>query len=154
MDNQKLKEYFNFDEEDLLANRAGDFSEKQKNDILKDIKRFEKGIFGLGTKSDLTEHSVRKADGPINIVRQEYAGEHRPSNFNIYLHIGGKQFSVDEDIADVMMQGDVYVVYYDYMGSMKKGVKRSIKGERDSYEVYYDDSEGIILSAELISKAK
>jgi hypothetical protein len=53
-----------------------------------------------------------------------------------------------------MGQGDVYAVYYDYMGSMKRGVKRSIQGEKDAYEIYFDDSEGIILSAELITKAK
>jgi hypothetical protein len=42
MDDQKLKDFFGFDESDLQANRSGNFSEKQKNDILKDIKRFEK----------------------------------------------------------------------------------------------------------------
>jgi hypothetical protein len=154
MDDQKLKEYFNFDEEDLQANRSGNFSEKQKNDILKDIKRFEKGFLGLGTKTDITGHSVRKAEGPVSIVKQEFDGEHGHFSINVYLHVGGRQFNVDEDIADVMDQGNTYAVYYDYMGSMKRGVKRSIKGEQDSYEVYNDDSEGIILSAELMSKAK
>ena len=61
---------------------------------------------------------------------------------------------MDEGVEDVMMQGEVYAVYYDYKGSMKKGVKRSIKGEKEAYTIYHDDSEGIILSAELISKAK
>ncbi len=157
MDDQKLKDYFNFDEADLQANRSGNFSEKQKNDILKDKKRFENGLLllvGLGPKTDLSEHSVRKAEGAVNIVRQEFNGEHGHFNINVYLHIGGKQFNMDEDLADVMMQGNVYAVYYDYMGSMKRGVKRSIKGERDAYEVYYDDSEGIILSVEFVSKAK
>jgi hypothetical protein len=102
----------------------------------------------------MTGHSVRKAEGPVNIVRQEFNGEHGHYTTSMYLHIGDKQFNVDVDLADMMMPGDVFSVYYDYMGSIKRGVKRSIKGERDAYEVYYDDSEGIILSAEFISKAK
>ena len=161
MEDQELKEFFNFDEDDLQANRNGDFSEKQKIDILKDKKRFEKGGFsflaslgGHKDEMDLSEDSLKKAEGPVNIVRQEFNREHGLSTTNIYLHIDGKQFNVDEGLEEVMRQGDVYAVYYDYMGSMKKGVKRSIKGEKEAYEVYYDDSEGIILSAELISKAK
>ena len=55
-------------------------------------------------------------------------------NTSVYheLHIGGKEFSVDEGLADVMMQGDEYIIYYDM----------------DNDEI------GNILSAELISKAK
>jgi hypothetical protein len=161
MEDQKLQDYFNFDEEDLQANRSGDFSEKQKNDILKDKKRFEnKGLASLlhpegrGTQTDISGDSLIKAEGPVNIVREEFSGEHGHFKAGVYLHIDGKQFAMDEDLADVMSQGDVYAVYYDYKGSMKKGVKRSIKGEKEAYEIYYDDSEGIILSAELISKAK
>ncbi len=160
MQGQKLQEYFQFDEADLQANRNGYFSEKQKNDILKDKKRFEnRGLAsrlplgGHGTKPDLSEDSLKKAQGPVNIVRQESSGEHGHFNTGYYLHIGGKQFNVDEDLADVMVQGDVYAVYYDYLGSMKRGVKRSIQGEKEAYQVYYNDSEGIILSAEWVSKA-
>ncbi len=160
MENQELMDYFQFDEADLLANRNGDFSEKQKNDILKDKKRFEnKGLASLlsigghGTKTDLSGDSLKEAEGPVEIVREEFNAGHGHINTGVYLHIGGKRFNVDGDLADVMSQGDVYAVYYDYPGSMKNGVKRSIKGEKDAYEIYYDDSEGIILSAEFISKA-
>ena len=161
MDDHKLQDYFHFDENDLQANRNGNFSEKQKNDILKDKKRFENralasllSLGGSGTQSDLSGDSLEKVEGPVNIVREEFIGEHGHFKTGVYLHIGGKQFNVDEDLADGISQGDIYAVYYDYKGSMKKGVKRSIQGEKDAYEVYYDDSEGIILSAELISKAK
>ena len=161
MQEQKLMDYFKFDEADLLANRNGDFSEKQKNDLLKDKKRFEnKGLASLlsigghGTKTDLSGDSLKKAEGPVEIVREEFNVGHGHFNTGVYLHISGKQFNVDEGLADVISQGDVYAVYYDYLGSMKNGVKRSIKGEKDAYEIYFDDSEGIILSAELITKAK
>jgi len=161
MEEQKLSDIFKFDEADLQANRRGNFSEKQKNDILKDKKRFEnRGLASLlpsgghGTNTDLSGDSLKKAEGPVNIVREEFRGENGHIHTGVYLHIDGKQFAVDEDLANVMSQGDVYAVYYDYMGSMKRGVKRSIQGEKDAYEIYYDDSDGIILSAELISKAK
>jgi hypothetical protein len=161
MQDQKLMDYFQFDEDDLQANRKGDFSEKQKNDILRNKKRFEnRGLASLlasggrGTKTDLSGDSLKKAEGPVNIVQEEFRGASGHFHSGVYLHIGGKQFAVGEDLASVMSQGDVFAVYYDYMGSMKRGVKRSIPGEKDAYEIYYDDSEGIILSAELVSKAK
>jgi len=156
LDIQKLEDYFKFDEADLQANRSGYLSEKQKNHILEDQKRFEKGtlgFLGIGVKTDITGHTVRKAEGPVNIVRQEFNSAHGHFHTGVYLHIDGKQFNVDEDLANVLTQGYVYTVYYEYMGSMKKGVKRSIIGERDAYEIYYDDSEGIILSVEFVSKA-
>jgi hypothetical protein len=128
---------------------------------LQDKKRFEKrslaSLLPLGghePKTDLSEDSLRKAEGPVSIAREEFSGEHGHFHSGVYLHINGKQFAVDEDLSNLMGQGDVYAVYYDYMGSMKRGVKRSIQGEKDAYEIYFDDSEGIILSAELITKAK
>ena len=155
MDNQKLEDYFKFDAADLQANRSGLFSEKQKKHIFEDQKRFEKGalgFLGIGAKTDSTGHTVRKAEGPVNIIRQEFNSAHGHFHTGVYLQIDDKQFNVDEDLANVMSQGDVYAVYYEYMGSMKKGIKRSIIGERDAYEIYYDDSEGIILSVEFVSK--
>ena len=38
MDNQKLKEYFNFDESDLYANRNGSLTEKQKTRLAAELK--------------------------------------------------------------------------------------------------------------------
>ena len=38
MDNQKLKEYFNFDEGDLNANRNGSLTEKQKTRLIAELK--------------------------------------------------------------------------------------------------------------------
>ena len=155
LDNQKLENYFKSDEADLQANRSGYFSEKQKEHILADQKRFEKGalgFLGIGAKTDISGHTVRKAEGPVNIVRQESNSAHRHFQTGVYLHIDGKQFNVDEDLASVITQGDVYAVYYEYMESMKKEVKRSIIGEGAAYEIYYDGSEGIILSVEILSK--
>ena len=47
MDDQKLKDYFKFDEEDLQANQQGELSERQKNDILNRKKKWPaKPCFG------------------------------------------------------------------------------------------------------------
>jgi hypothetical protein len=74
--------------------------------------------------------TLATATGPVNIVKDErynastkrYTEEHE-------LHVGGVEFDVEAELADMMMQGDVYAVYY-------------IKETRD------------ILSLELLSRAK
>ncbi len=82
---------------------------------------------------------VKKAEGPINIVkaiRESYnSSTNTHSSYAVHeLHIGGCSFDVKERIADVMMQGDVYAVYY--------------------ADINLEDMEDPILSAELIEKAK
>lgn len=82
---------------------------------------------------------VKKAEGPINIVkaiRESYnSSTHTHSTYSVYeLHVGGRSFEVDSGIADVMMQGDVYAVYY--------------------ADINLEDSEDPVLSAELLEKAK
>jgi hypothetical protein len=47
MDDQKLKDIFKFDEGDLLANRSGNLSEKQKNEIVKRRKEWKKNRIKL-----------------------------------------------------------------------------------------------------------
>ncbi len=185
MDDQKLKDYFKFDEGDLQANRSGYLSEKQKNAILKRRKDFKNnGIkyalvcigLGLGVvvidwgisvarqsphldsgalivagvlcilgflmliltltsqsaKTDISEDTVKKAEGPVNIIKADRTRNdpsgHITHYFAYELHIGGKAFDVDESLADVIMQ-------------------------KDEYAVYYDDFNGKILSAEFVSKA-
>ena len=74
----------------------------------------------------------------MKIVKENYSGAHGHTYHGHELHIGGKKFDVDEHLADVMMQGDTYVIYY-------------AKGSMDDDD---DLSQDDILSAELISKAK
>ena len=75
---------------------------------------------------------LAKVQGSVNIVRDVVHGEHGHTSVYHELHIGGKEFEVDEGLADVMLQGDEYIIYYDM----------------DNNDI------GNILSAELISKAK
>jgi len=90
---------------------------------------------GIGValiKNSFSKHEFKlsKVQGQVNIVRSEsYSSEHHTTSVYHELHIGGQEFNVEEDLADVMMQGDEYILYY----------------IADSDE---------ILSAELVSKAK
>ncbi len=90
---------------------------------------------GIGValiSSALSKHQIKLASvqGRVNIVRREsYSSEHHTTSVYHELHIGGQEFSVKEDLADVMMQGDEYILYY-------------------------VDGTSEILSAELVSKAK
>jgi hypothetical protein len=189
MEDQKLKDYFKFDEDDLQANRNGDFSEKQKREQSSQgtntVQRrrraaaifFALGIVlflmgflifigvgnlaqngglvicpGLGGGAFLLasiyifrssfsiqqNFQLKKAEGPINIIKAERTKNdsvtHNTERYVTYeLHIGGISFDVLPDLADIMMQGDVYAVYY-------------MEGN--------DDFSSRIWSAEFVSKAK
>ena len=191
MEDQKLKDYFKFDEEDLQANRNLDFSEKQKKDLsssdISTIQRrrraaaifFSLGILlwlvvigflifkGVGyleqnvvdliclgpgglvfllasiyifrsSFSIQQNYLLKKVEGPINIVRTERTKAdsvtHNTERYVTYeLHIGAITFDVASDLANIMIQGDGYAIYY-------------TEGN--------DNFSGRIWSAELISNAK
>jgi hypothetical protein len=83
------------------------------------------------------EVKVRKAEGPINIVkaiREDYNPSTKThSEYSVYeLRVGKRVFEVESEVADVMTQGDVYAVYY--------------------ADINLDDSEDPVLSAELLEK--
>ena len=73
---------------------------------------------GIGValiKNSFSKHEfkIAKVQGRVNIVRSEsYSSEHHTTSVYHELHIGGHEFSVEEDLADVMMQGDEYILYY------------------------------------------
>jgi len=194
MEDQKLKDYFKFDEGDLQANRNGDFSEKQKGEQSSQagstVRRRRRaaviffflgivlflmgflvfmGVGNLGQEGGLIicpglaggafllasiyifrssfsiqqNYQLKKAEGPINIIKAERtrtesgAGKNAVSLTERYfayeLHIGGISFDVSPDLADIMIQGDVYAVYYTEVN---------------------DDFSGRTWSAELLSKPK
>jgi hypothetical protein len=190
MQDQKLMDYFKFDDADLQANRNGQLTEKQKGRLINEDKGYRTlrilgggclilialiglggaiatGIatsdwgfrigFGLGfgciwpviwggmgyfvLRGAFAKFQVqlKKAMGAVNIIKAEKTstdtdmatGMSHTSHYFVYeLHIGGKSFDVESNLADIMMQGDTYAVYFT------------------------EGSENDILSAELISKAK
>lgn len=67
-------------------------------------------IRGAFSKPNL---AVQKAEGPINIVKTEsYSTQTHTTSHHYELHVGGQEFEVDSVLADYMMQGDVYAIYY------------------------------------------
>ena len=59
------------------------------------------------------EFVLAKVQGRVNIVRQEsYSSSSHTTRISHELHIGGKEFDVEGNIADVLMQGDEYILYY------------------------------------------
>lgn len=160
----QLMNYFKFDQEDLIANQNGSFTEKQRLRLIEEDKSDRKsslfwgGVllaiaaiglaaavagwigdsdwgfrigFGLGfgcvwplvwgglgygvVKNALSKHEFKLASvqGIANIVRSEsYSSEHHTTSVYHELHIGGKEFSVEENLADVIMQGQEYILYY------------------------------------------
>lgn len=60
---------------------------------------------------------VKHVQGPINIIKTIRESHDSDSNttseYTVYeLRVGGRTFEVEAEIADVMMQADVYDVYY------------------------------------------
>lgn len=90
------------------------------------------GIGFVVIRNALSKHDIKLArvQGQVNIVsRESYNSQSHTTSTYHELHIGGQDFDVDEDLADVMMQGDEYILYY-------------------------VDGSSEILSAELVSKAR
>jgi hypothetical protein len=128
MSDQELMKYFEFDESDLQANRDGQISEKQKSLVLKSDRS---RLFNFAK----ARYTLAKVQGPINIDSWQTA--YHGGMLWYELQVGDKSFHVDKDLPNIMMQGDVYAIYYCYADDAP-------------------DDNGLykILSAELISKAK
>ncbi len=189
MQDQKLMDYFGFNEDDLLANRMGQITDKQKARLVKEnawnqVGRIIGGVLlilislvglalAVGTiwaagfpssgkdslgvwvllilweigwcifalsffiwgirvlKRGFQGFSVKlqRVEGAVNIVTVQYLLNNH-TYYRHELHVDEKKFIVDDaNLANVMMEGDTYAVYYT------------------------EGSLGDILSVELISKA-
>ena len=71
------------------------------------------GFFILKNSFSKHEFKLAKVQGRANIVRREsYSSESHTTSVYHELHIGGQEFSVQGSAADVIMQGDEYILYY------------------------------------------
>ncbi len=73
------------------------------------------GVGYFVMKNALSKHEIKlaKVQGQVNIVsRESYNSQTHTTSTYHELHIGGQDFSVEGDLADVMMQGDEYILYY------------------------------------------
>ena len=70
------------------------------------------GVFLIKGAFSKQEYKLKLAEGPINIVKELSSDSHHHEVVEYELHVGGQVFDVDSDLADFMMQGDVYAFYY------------------------------------------
>jgi membrane protein implicated in regulation of membrane protease activity len=157
MEDALLRKYFEFDEADLLANRSGVLTGRQRTRLIENA-RFTRNIFlvagsvvlCIGVLPSLIlwlvkaewmfwviwsivwiplwsffgvkvirmgkpqrNLTVKKAEGKVNIVREEsYNTAMKQTEDDYELHIDGKTFDVDSELANVIVQGDHYAIYY------------------------------------------
>lgn len=75
------------------------------------------GYFGIrlirSGSSIQIDTTLKKAEGPVNLVKVESYNytTHTPTE-DYELHVGGEEFDADSDLADILMQGDIYAIYY------------------------------------------
>jgi hypothetical protein len=96
------------------------------------------GVVSIRRSFAKVEIKVKKAEGPVNIVRETRSSYNSATKTNSEhtiheLHVGRQTFEVDSELADAMMQGDVYAAYY--------------------ADANISDIEDAILSVELLKKA-
>jgi hypothetical protein len=75
------------------------------------------GYFGIrvirSALSPYNPSTLQKVEGPINIVKENsYNSTSHTYSEDYELHVGGVEFDCDSELADVMMQGDIYAIYY------------------------------------------
>lgn len=70
------------------------------------------GVILIKSLFSKSEYKLKQAQGPINIVKELSSDSHHHEVVEYELHVGGQVFDVDSDLADFMMQGDVYAFYY------------------------------------------
>jgi hypothetical protein len=77
---------------------------------------------GRPGKKDL---NLKRVEGRVNIIKEHnYNSASKKWNDEYELHIGGVTFDVDSDLANIMMQGDAYAIYY------LEGTKKILSAEK------------------------
>ena len=60
-----------------------------------------------------TDFDLKCVEGKVNIIREDnYNATTKRNETDYELHIGKVTFDVDADLADIMIQGDPYAIYY------------------------------------------
>ena len=70
------------------------------------------GYMVLASSFEKHEFVIARVQGLANIVRTVSHNSDHTTSIEHELHIGGQQFDVEGDIANVLMQGQEYIIYY------------------------------------------
>jgi len=163
-----LQNFFQFDDDDLAANRSGRLTKNQTTRLIQEKKDWRNTGFGLGIvllvislifpivyipqavkafaageilgglgilimpliwfpiwgglgylslKSSIkpsSKISINRVTGPANLVavERQSGSENSSTSIDYRLHVGKKRFDLDGDAGGVLMQGQVYTVYF------------------------------------------
>ena len=70
------------------------------------------GYMVLANSFEKHEFTLARVQGLANIVRTVSHISDHTTSIEHELHIGGQQFDVEGDIANILMQGQEYIIYY------------------------------------------
>jgi membrane protein implicated in regulation of membrane protease activity len=166
MGDQALRDYFQFDENDLAANRNGEYSEKQKQRLVKEDKGNFKNelILGLGALAIflvLLAILIIFRDFEVAVIvfmaicvvvayftlRSAY-NTHKGDAPKEIREL--KKLEGPVRIAESERSNDVYLHIMGERWGLKDGIAGSFN-QGDTYAVYYGGIEGEILSVEWVS---
>jgi hypothetical protein len=135
MDDQVIREFYEFDDDDLYANRMGQLTEKQVRVAQARVSLKSVGgllsLIGIGKpKPPAQPHYVlKRVQGPVQVTEFQDRSSHG-HYYTVYnMKIEGVEFVLDDELVGLINQDDNCIFYYlDFL----------------------DGSEGLILSMERI----
>lgn len=86
---------------------------------------------GLWVNVDVSKHNVHSIEGPINIVEvgnAVYRSPHHRRRILYELRVGTKEFDAYHELPDVLVQGDIYKIYFDDADNEILSVEWTSKG--------------------------
>ncbi len=136
MDDQVIREFYEFDDGDLYANRMGQLTEKQLRMAQARLSTKSLGgllsLAGLGKPkpADPSQYALKRVEGPVQISEIRVSSSHGRHYTEYHMQIEGVEFVLDDELVGLINQDDNCIFYYlDFL----------------------DGSEGLILSMERLT---
>ncbi len=136
MDDQVIRDFYEFDDGDLYANRMGQLTEKQLRIAQARLSTKSLGgilsLVGLGKPKpvDQSQYMLKSVQGPVQISETQVSSSRGGHYTEYYMQIEGVEFVLDDELVGLINQDDNCIFYYlDFL----------------------DGSEGLILSMERLT---
>ncbi len=136
MDDQAIRDFYEFDDDDLYANQMGRLTEKQLRMAQARLSTKSLGgllsLAGLGKPKppDPSKYALKSVRGPVQISEIQETSSHGHPYTTYHMQIEGVEFVLDDELVGLINQDDNCVFYYlDFL----------------------DGSEGLILSMERLT---
>ena len=134
MDDQAIRDFYEFDDDDLYANRNGQLTEKQVRMAAPRNALGSAGgilsLVGLSKTKPQPRYVLKRAEGPVMLEEIPVTSSHGKGYVEYHMKIAGVEFVLDDELVGVINQGDVCAFYY---------------------LDFQDGSEGLILSMESLA---